>query len=79
MTKIKAASSKPDPDPVKTLEDVLEDFDYQEQQMIINGHMSVEDFEETDYYRLIEIMKARPREKRPKSLFDLADRLDGRG
>lgn len=79
MTKTKAVNSKPDPDPVKTLEDVLEDFDYQEQQMIVNGHMSVEDFEETDYYRLIEIMKARPREKRPKSLFDLADSLDRRG
>ena len=79
MTKIKVESIKFDDDPVKTLEDVIEDFDYQEQQMIINGHMSVEDFEETDYYRLIEIMKARPREKRPKSLFDLADSLDRRG
>ena len=44
--------------------------------MILNAHMSVDEFENTDYYRLIEIMNAKPRDKRPKTLWELADNLD---
>lgn len=38
--------------------------------------MSVDEFENTDYYRLIEIMNAKTRDKRPKTLWELADDLD---
>lgn len=41
--------------------------------------MSVEEFESTDYYRLIEIMNAKPRDKRPKSLWDLFGSIDKKG
>lgn len=57
-------------------EEMLEDFDYQEQQMIINAHMSLEDYENADYYRLVEVMSAKPRDKRPMSLWDFAASLD---
>ena len=33
-----------DPDPVHAYEEMLEDFDYQEQQMIVNAHMSLDDY-----------------------------------
>ncbi|MCO6528592.1 hypothetical protein [Lactobacillus sp. ESL0230] len=55
---------------------MIEDFDYTEQQMIIWAHMTPETFENTDYPRLIEIMNARPRDKRPKTLWDVADNMD---
>ncbi len=55
---------------------MLEDFDYQEQQMIVNAHMSLEDYENTDYYRLVEVMSARPKDTRPMSLWDIAASLD---
>ncbi|TSO25493.1 hypothetical protein FOD82_08605 [Lactobacillus sp. LL6] len=58
---------------------MIEDFDYQEQQMIINVHMSLDELENTDYFRLIEVMSARSREDRPKTLWDLADMVDGVG
>lgn len=58
---------------------MIEDFDYAEQQMIINAHMSPEEFENTDYYRLIQIMNARPRDKRPKTLWEYAASLDKSG
>lgn len=44
--------------------------------MILNAHMSVEEFENTDYYRLIEIMNAKPRDKRPKTLWEFTEELD---
>lgn len=65
-----------DEDPARAYEQMIEDFDYSEQQMILNAHMSVDEFENTDYYRLIEIMNAKPRNKRPKTLWELADNLD---
>lgn len=43
------------------------------------GHMSLKEFEETDYYRLIEVMNARPRDKRPKTLWELAEDLEKGG
>lgn len=46
--------------------------------MILNAHMSVEEFEDTDYYRLIEIMNAKSRDKRPKMLWEFMDELDGK-
>lgn len=65
-----------DEDPVRAYQQLIEDFDYSEQQMIINAHMTPKDFENSDYYRLVEIMKARPRDKRPKTLWELANSLD---
>lgn len=65
-----------DEDPARAYEQMIEDFDYSEQQMILNAHMSVDEFENTDYYRLIEIMNAKPRDKRPKTLWELADNMD---
>ena len=44
--------------------------------MILNAHMSVEEFENTDYYRQIEIMNAKPRDKRPKTLWEFTEKLD---
>lgn len=44
--------------------------------MIINAHMSLEDYENTDYYRLVKVMSARPKDKRPMSLWDFAASLD---
>lgn len=38
--------------------------------------MSVDDFENSDYYELMEVMNARPRDKRPKSLWDFANDLN---
>lgn len=55
---------------------MIEDFDYSEQQMMISAHMSPEEFEQADYYRLVQIMKARPRSKRPKTLWEFASALD---
>lgn len=73
----KAQSQKiSDEDPARAYEQMIEDFDYSEQQMILNAHMSVDEFENTDYYRLIEIMNAKPRDKRPKTLWELADNMD---
>lgn len=65
-----------DDDPARAYEQMIEDFDYSEQQMMLNAHMSVDEFENTDYYRLIEIMNAKPRDKRPKTLWELADSMD---
>lgn len=68
-----------DKDPVRTWDQIIEDFNYTEQQMIINAHMTPEEFENTDYYRLVEIMSAKPRDKRPKTLEELMDSVgDGR-
>ncbi|WP_242450221.1 hypothetical protein [Lactobacillus sp. LL6] len=66
-------------DPIREWNQMIEDFDYQEQQMIINVHMSLDELENTDYFRLIEVMSARSREDRPKTLWDLADMVDGVG
>lgn len=41
--------------------------------------MSPNDAENTDFPRLIEIMNARPRDDRPKSLWDFAADLDKQG
>ena len=68
-----------DEDPTRAYEQMIEDFDYSEQQMILNAHMSVEEFENTDYYRLIEIMNAKPRDKRPKTLWEFTEKLDKTG
>lgn len=38
--------------------------------------MSLQEFEDTDYYRLIEVMNAKPRDKRPKQLWEFAESLD---
>lgn len=65
-----------DEDPAIAYKQMIEDFDYSEQQMILNAHMSVDEFENTDYYRLIEIMNAKPRDKRAKTLWELADSMD---
>lgn len=58
---------------------MIEDFDYFEQQMVVNTHMSVEEFENSDYYRLVEVMNAKPRDKRPKNLWDLFGKIDKKG
>lgn len=64
-----------DKDPIKAWQDIIEDFDYQEQQMVINGHMSINEFESTDYYRLREVMSAKARKDRPKTLWEFADQV----
>lgn len=77
MTLTKAKNQKiSDDDPVRAYDQMIEDFDYTEQQMIIFAHMTPESFENTDYPRLVEIMNARPRDKRPKTLWELAEELD---
>lgn len=58
---------------------MIEDFDYSEQQMVVFAHMSLKEFEEADYYRLIEVMNAKPRDKRPISLWDFAEQIDKKG
>ena len=78
MTLTKAQSLSDD-DPVHAYEQMIEDFDYSEQQMVVFAHMSLKEFEETDYYRLIEVMNAKPRDKRPISLWDFAEQIDKRG
>ena len=55
---------------------MIEDYDYTIQQLVVLGHMSPEDAENTDFPRLVEIMNARPRSKRPKTLWEFADELD---
>lgn len=45
--------------------------------MIVNGHMSLNEVEyEDDYYELMKIMNAKPRDKRPKNLWDLFQATD---
>lgn len=78
MTLTKAQSLSDD-DPVHAYEQMIEDFDYSEQQMVVFAHMSLKEFEETDYYRLIEVMNAKPRDKRPISLWDFAEQIDKKG
>ena len=78
MTLTKAQSLSDD-DPVHSYEQMIEDFDYSEQQMVVFAHMSLKEFEETDYYRLIEVMNAKPRDKRPISLWDFAEQIDKKG
>lgn len=58
---------------------MLKDFDYFEQQMAIFGHIPPREFNETDYYELVEIMSAKPRDKRPVSLWDFAESLNKKG
>lgn len=41
--------------------------------------MSPEEFENTDYPRLVEIMNARPRDKRPKTLWEFTEEIDKKG
>lgn len=55
---------------------MIEDYDYTIQQLVVFDHMSPNDAENTDFPRLIEIMNARPRSKRPKTLWEFADELD---
>ena len=78
MTLTKAQSLSDD-DPVHAYEQMIEDFDYSEQQMVVFAHMSLKEFEQTDYYRLIEVMNAKPRDKRPISLWDFAEQIDKKG
>ncbi|WP_267394574.1 MULTISPECIES: hypothetical protein [unclassified Lactobacillus] len=78
MTLTKAQSLSDD-DPVHSYEQMIEDFDYSEQQMVVFAHMSLKEFEETDYYRLIEVMNAKPRNKRPKTLWEFAEEIDKKG
>lgn len=78
MTLTKAQSLSDD-DPVHSYEQMIEDFDYSEQQMVVFAHMSLKEFEQTDYYRLIEVMNAKPRDKRPISLWDFAEQIDKKG
>lgn len=78
MTLTKAQSLSDD-DPVHSFEQMIEDFDYSEQQMVVFAHMSLKEFEQTDYYRLIEVMNAKPRDKRPISLWDFAEQIDKKG
>lgn len=68
-----------DDDPVRAYDQLIEDLDYSEQQMLIYAHMSPEEFENTDYPRLVEIMNARPRDKRPKTLWEFAEEIDKKG
>lgn len=72
----KAKTISSDENPIQAYEDLLEDLDYTEQQMILNTHMSLDEFENTDYYELMKIMEAKPRNKRPKNLWDLFDVTD---
>ncbi|WP_333603646.1 hypothetical protein [Lactobacillus acetotolerans] len=43
---------------------LVEDFDYNAQQAFVQFHIPPDDFENLDYYRLNEIMAAKPRKKR---------------
>jgi hypothetical protein len=75
MTLLRIRKANQDKDPIKAWQDLIEDFDYQEQQMVINGHMSINEFENTDYYRMKEVMSAKSRKDRPKTLWDFADQV----
>lgn len=57
---------------------MIEDFNYSEQQMVINAHVNPDEFENSDYYRWVEIMSAKPRDKRPKTLEEFMDLLGPR-
>ncbi len=43
----------------------LEDFDLMAQDTLVNLHYTPEQFDDTDYYRLLQIMGARSKEDRP--------------
>lgn len=40
------------------VENKIREFDYMEKQAITNLHWSLEDYENTDFYRLCEVLKA---------------------
>lgn len=43
---------------------MVEDFDYNEQQALVDLHILPADFEDMDYYRTNEVLSANPRDKR---------------
>ncbi|MCX2455621.1 hypothetical protein OQZ59_06265 [Lacticaseibacillus nasuensis] len=45
-------------------ENMVEDFDYNEQQALVDLHILPADFEDMDYYRTNEVLSAKPRDKR---------------
>jgi len=57
---------------VKDYQDALENFDYQEKELIFLTHTSLKDWDDTDIYFLNEVMSARSPKDRPKSLWDIA-------
>lgn len=53
---------------------MLEDVYYLQNQLMQQG-LSIDDFDDTDYYEMLEGMNARSREDRPKELSELLSRL----
>lgn len=48
---------------------MLQDFDYNEQQALIQLHMTPETFEAIDYYRLSELLQAKSEKDRAQDAF----------
>ncbi|MGK4094459.1 hypothetical protein AB0X79_08060 [Pediococcus pentosaceus] len=53
---------------------MLEDVYYLQNQLMQQG-LSIDNFDDTDYYEMLEGMSARSREDRPKELSELLSRL----
>lgn len=51
------------------LDNMLQDFDYNEQQALIQLHMTPETFEAIDYYRLSELLQAKSEKDRAQDAF----------
>lgn len=54
-------------------------MNYEEQQLIVWAHMTLEDCENADLETLEEVMSAKAKKDRPKSLWDFADSINDRG
>lgn len=52
------------------LNNMLEDLEYNEQQALLELHILPADYDEQDYYDLLDVLKARPKDKRPVDPMD---------
>lgn len=51
------------------LDNMLQDFDYNEQQALIQLHMTPETYESIDYYRMNELLQAKSEKERAQDAF----------
>ena len=49
---------------------MIEDLDYNKQQALLELHILPADYDSQDYYDLLDVLKARPREDRPVDPLD---------
>lgn len=56
---------------IRTLENAIEDMDYEQQIAFTEFHILPDDFDEQDFYRMQSVLKARAPEDRPQDPMEL--------